>query len=41
MKKNNLEKLYTCLKYELPEIIIDEKIREKAYKPIKAMLDLS
>lgn len=41
MKINNLEKLYTCLKYELPEIIIDEEIRKKAYIPIKAMLDLS
>jgi quinolinate synthase len=41
MKINNMEKLYTCMKYELPEIKIDEAIREKAYKPIKAMLDLS
>ncbi len=41
MKLNNIQKLYTCLKYELPEIIIDNTIREKAYKPIKAMLDLS
>ena len=41
MKINNLEKLYTCMKYELPEIIIDEDVRIKAYKPIKAMLDLS
>ena len=41
MKLNNLEKLYTCLKHELPEIIIDESIRKKAYKPIKRMLDLS
>lgn len=41
MKLNTLEKLYTCLKYELPEITINEEIRKKAYKPIKAMLDLS
>ena len=41
MKINTLEKLYTCLKYELPEIIIDEEIRKRAYKPIKAMLDMS
>ncbi len=41
MKLNNIEKLYTCLKYEQPEILIDEEIRKKAYKPIKRMLDLS
>ena len=41
MKLNSIEKLYTCLKYEKPEIIIDEEIRKKAYKPIKRMLDLS
>jgi len=41
MKMNSIEKLYSCLKYELPEITIDEEIRKKAYKPIKAMLDLS
>ncbi len=41
MKLNSIEKLYTCLKYEQPEIIIEEKIRKKAYIPIKRMLDLS
>ena len=41
MKVNKIEKLYTCLKYELPEITINEEIRKRAYKPIKAMLDLS
>lgn len=41
MKLNNLEKLYLCLKYEEPEIIIEEKLRLKALKPIKKMLDLS
>ncbi len=41
MKLNTIEKLYTCLKYEQPEIVIDEEIRKKAYKPIKRMLDLS
>jgi len=29
------------MKYELPEIIIDEELRLKALKPIEAMLDLS
>lgn len=41
MKLNNIEKIYTCLKYEQPEILIEEEIRKKAYKPIKRMLDLS
>ena len=41
MKLNNIKKLYSCLLNELPEITVDEEIRIKAYKPIKAMLDLS
>ncbi len=41
MKLNSIEKLYSCLFHELPEIKVDKEIREKAYKPIKAMLDLS
>ncbi len=41
MKFNTLEKLYNCLKYEIPEIIISEEVREKAYRPIKRMLDMS
>lgn len=41
MKRNTLEKLYLCMKYELPEIIMNEELRLKALKPIEAMLDLS
>lgn len=41
MKRNTLEKLYLCMKYELPEITMDEELRLKALKPIEAMLDLS
>lgn len=41
MKLNTLEKLYNCLKYEMPEINIPQDIREKAYRPIKRMLDVS
>jgi quinolinate synthase len=41
MKLNTLEKVYNCLKYEIPEIFVDEKIIEKAVKPIQRMLDLS
>ena len=41
MKLNSLEKIYTCLKYEQPEIHVPEEIRLKAYEPIRKMLDLS
>ena len=41
MKKHSLEKLYTALKYEQPEIILEQQIIEKAYIPIKRMLDIS
>lgn len=41
MKQNTLEKLYMCMKYELPEITLDEELRLKALKPINKMLELS
>lgn len=41
MKLNTLEKLYNCLKYEQPEIILSDDLIEKAKKPIIRMLDLS
>lgn len=41
MKLNTLEKLYTCLKYETPEIILDESIRKQAEGSIKRMLEIS
>jgi quinolinate synthase len=41
MKLNTLEKLYLCMEYELPEILMDEDIREAAEKPIKRMLEIS
>jgi len=41
MKMITIKKLYLCLKYEMPEVIIDEEIRKKAYKPIKRMLEIS
>ncbi len=41
MKLNTLEKLYLCLKYETPEIIMDEELRLMAKKPIDKMLALS
>ncbi len=41
MKLNTLEKLYLCMKYELPEILMDEEIRLQAKKPIDRMLEMS
>lgn len=41
MKRNTLEKLYLCMKYELPAIEIEEELRLKALKPIERMLELS
>jgi quinolinate synthase len=41
MKLNTLEKLYLCMKYEQPEILMDEKIRVAALKPIQRMLEIS
>lgn len=38
---NTMEKLYNCLKYELPEIFVDEQVQEKAIRPIKKMLEIS
>ena len=41
MKLNSLEKLYLCMEYETPEILMDEKIRFAAKKPIDRMLEIS
>jgi len=41
MKVNTLEKLFLCLQRESPEIIIEEKLRLQALKPIEKMLALS
>jgi quinolinate synthase len=41
MRLNTIEKLYTCLKYELPEITMAEDLRIKAVKSIQKMLDIS
>lgn len=41
MRLNTLEKLYNCLKYEQPEIIIEEELRKKAEKSILKMLEMS
>ncbi len=41
MKLNNMQKLYLCMKYELPEIQVPQDIQEKALIPIQRMLDIS
>ena len=41
MKLNTLEKLYLCMEYEEPEIIMDEKLIEASKKPIERMLEIS
>ncbi len=41
MKLSTLEKLYLCMKYELPEIHIEEELRVKALASINRMLELS
>jgi quinolinate synthase len=41
MKLNTLEKLYLCMKYEMPDIKMDEEIRIRARKPIDRMLEIS
>lgn len=41
MKRNTLEKVYLALKYEQPELLMDENLRIAALKPIQRMLDLS
>lgn len=41
MKLNTLEKLYLCMKYEQPEILLDETLRLKALNSLNKMLELS
>lgn len=41
MKLNTLEKIYLCLKYELPELLMHEELRLQAKLPIDRMLEIS
>jgi quinolinate synthase len=41
MKLNTLEKLYLCMEYEQPEIVMEESLRLAALKPIQSMLEIS
>lgn len=41
MKRNTLEKLYLCMEYEQPEIILEDWIIEQGVKSIDRMLEIS
>jgi quinolinate synthase len=41
MKLNTLEKLYLCMEYETPEIVMSKELLEKGKIPIERMLDIS
>ena len=41
MKLNTLEKLYLCMEYEQPELIMDPTLMVAARKPIERMLEIS
>jgi len=41
MKRNTLEKLYLCIKNEMPEIYVPQDIIERAVIPIERMLEIS
>lgn len=41
MRLNTMKKLYNCLKFEMPEIFVDEEVQKKAILPIQRMLEIS
>jgi quinolinate synthase len=41
MKLITVKKIYNCLKFEMPEVLVKEDIRKKAVHSIKKMLELS
>lgn len=41
MKRNTLEKVYLCMEYEQPELLMDEPLRIQAKKSIDRMLEIS
>jgi quinolinate synthase len=41
MKRNTLEKVYLCMEYEQPEILMDEELRLQAKKSLDRMLEIS
>src|SRR5258706_3004254 len=41
MKRNTLEKIYLCMEYETPEILMAEELRLAARKPMDRMMEIS
>ncbi len=41
MKMNTLQKLFNCMKFQQPEIFVEEELRNRALLPIERMLELS
>jgi len=41
MKRNSMEKLYLCMEYELPEIILEDWVIEKGVACIDRMMEIS
>ncbi len=41
MRLNTLEKLFLCLTFEQPEIVLDEAVRLRALQPIERMMEMS
>jgi quinolinate synthase len=41
MKLNTLEKLYLCMEYEVPEILMERSLLDAARKPIERMMEIS
>ena len=41
MKRNSMEKLYLCMEYELPEVILEDWVIEKGVACIDRMLEIS
>lgn len=41
MKLNTLEKLYNCMRFELPEVDLSAEVIERARRPIERMLEIS
>lgn len=41
MKRNTLEKVYLCMKYEQPEVLMEEGLRVQAKKSLDRMMEIS
>ena len=41
MKLNTMEKIYLCMKYEIPEVNVSADLMQPALAPLKRMLEIS